>query len=182
MSTRGDAPTFGVLAEFANAGALFHACEQVRDAGYKVWDSYSPFPVHGIERAMGLPASNVPWITLVGGLSGAGLAYLFQVWTSAYDYPLIISGKPLVSWPAFIPITFEVGVLGAAFGAFFGALFLSRLPRWHHPVFNSERFARVTDDSFFIGIEASDPKFDEAATTKLLQEAGATNVEVIKDE
>jgi hypothetical protein len=130
---------------------------------------------------MGLGASPVPWITLICGFAGAGLAMLFQWWSSAVDYALVVSGKPLFAWQAFVPITFEVGVLGAALGAFFGMLFLSRLPRWHHPLFNSSRFEGVTDNRFFIAIEASDPSFDEEATTRLLLDAGAISVEVVRD-
>jgi hypothetical protein len=130
---------------------------------------------------MGLRASRVPWVVLLGGFAGAGLAMLLQWWSSAVDYPLVVGGKPLFSWQAFVPIAFEVGILGAALGAFFGMLFFSRLPRWHHPLFNSVRFDKVTDDRFFVTIEATDPSFDEEGARRLLVEAGAEVVEVIHD-
>jgi hypothetical protein len=181
MAEHDHVPTFGLLAEYSSAADLFCACEAVRDAGYRHWDAHSPFPIRGLKRAMGLSSSHVPWIAMVCGLGGAALAMLFQWWSSAIDYPLVVSGKPLFAWQAFVPITFEVGVLGAALGAFFGLLFCSRLPRWHHPLFNSRRFEGVTDDRFFVTIEASDPSFDEGATTRFLLDAGAVTVEVIRD-
>jgi len=173
--------TFGLLAEYSTTANLVRACEAVRDAGYRHWDAHSPFRVSGLARAMGLRASHVPWVTLFCGFGGAGLAMLFQWWSSAVDYPLVVGGKPFFAWQAFVPITFEVGILGAALGAFFGMLFLSRLPRWHHPLFGSTRFEGVTDDRFFITIEATDPSFDQEATTRLLLDAGAEAVEVVRD-
>lgn len=172
---------YGLLAEFPTAAALFHACEKVRDAGYTRWDSHSPFPVHGIDRAMGLPPSPMPWISLVTGLSGAAAGYTLQWWTQAVAQPLVISGKPLVSWPAFIPVTFELGVLGGALGALLGMFALNKLPQPYHSLFRSTRFERVTDDKFFISIESTDPAFDAETTAKLLAAAGATHVEMVED-
>jgi hypothetical protein len=170
---------FGLLAEFENPESLMHACAKVRDAGFASWDAHTPFPIHGLEKAMGLKRSMVSALVLVMGLSGASLGMLMQWWTASVDYVMVVSGKPFFSWPAFIPITFECGVLGGAIGAVLGMLILARLPQHHHPLFNSENFARVTDDAFFISIEASDPKFDAGATQKLLQEIGATHVELV---
>ena len=110
-------PYYGALARFAGPKELFHACEQVRDAGYRRWDAHTPFPVHGLESAMGLPTSKLPFLSLVTGLTGVAGALLLQWWVSVKAYPLVISGKPLFSWPAFVPVTFELGVLLAAFGA-----------------------------------------------------------------
>jgi len=172
--------TFGVLAEFPSAAALYHACEGVRDAGYTKWDAHTPFPVHGLEGAMGLRRSPLPWIVLVAGLTGAALGFALQWWVAASAYPLVISGKPFFSWPAFIPITFELGVLFAAAGAVFGMLGLNRLPMHHHPLFRSRVFERVTDDAFFISIESWDPRFDAAATPKLLESLGARSVELLE--
>ncbi len=172
---------FGLMAEFDTAQAVYHACEKVRDEGFTRWDSYTPFPVHGLDKAMGLPRSRLPWIVLVMGLSGAGLGMLLQWWVSAVAQPLIISGKPLFSWQAFVPVTFELGVLFGAFGAVFGMFGLNRLPQYYHSVFNSERFSRVTDDKFFIAIEASDPKYDEKKLKKLFKGLGATHIEVVED-
>lgn len=172
---------FGVLAEFSTPADLYHACEKVRDAGYKKWDAHTPFPVHGLEEAMGAPASKVPWIVLCGGLTGASLGMLMQYWMNAVDYTFVIAGKPLFSWPAFIPVTFELGILFSAFGAVFGMLALNGLPQLYHPLFRSENFARASDDKFFISIEATDPQFTSPdAVTSFLKEIGAVEVEEIE--
>ncbi len=170
---------YGVLARFETPGAVLRACEQVRDAGYTRWDAHTPFPVHGLDRAMGMKASVLPWIVLVLGLGGAGSAMLLQWWVSAVAYPLVISGKPYFSWQAFVPVTFEVGVLMAALGAVVGMIGLSRLPMHHHPLFDSSEFERASDDGFFISIESWDPKFDEARTRQLLESLGAAHVETV---
>ena len=172
---------WGMLAEFESPKALYRACESVRDAGFTRWDAHSPFPVHGLDRAMGMKRSMLPWIILVLGLAGAATGFVLQWWVHAEAYPLVISGKPYFSWPAYIPITFELGVLGGALGAVFGMLGLNQLPRHHHPIFESARFARASDDRFFVSIEAADPKFDAVATRRLLESAGAAAVETIED-
>lgn len=173
-------PHYGMLAEFATPADLFHACERVRDEGYTRWDAHTPFPVHGLESAMGLRRSPLPWIVLVMGLTGAALGFLLQWWVHAVAYPLVISGKPYFAWPAFIPVTFEVGVLFAALGAVFGMFGLNRLPMHYHPLFKSDLFDRVTDDAFFISIESWDPKFDASATRTLLESLGARSVELVE--
>jgi len=172
---------FGLLAEYETPGELYHACEKVRDAGYGAWDAHSPFPVHGLEKAMGLRNSIVPWIVLVMGFSGAGLGFLLQYWSSAIEYPMIISAKPFNSYPAFVPVTFELGILLGSFGAVFGMFGLNRLPTLYHSLFNSKRFARATDDRFFISIEARDPKYDPSRTRELLESTGALHVEEVED-
>jgi hypothetical protein len=173
-------PYFGILAEFATPADVYHACERVRDAGFTKWDAHTPFPVHGLEGAMGLKRSPLPWIVLVMGLTGAGLGFLLQWWVHAVEYPLVISGKPYFAWPAFIPITFEVAILFAALGAVFGMFALNRLPMHYHPLFRSTVFERVTDDAFFISIEAWDPKFDPSTTKALLESLGARHVELLE--
>ena len=173
--------TFGYLAEFPNPAALYHACEQVRDAGYRDWDSHSPFPLHGAEKAMGFKWSKVPWFSLVFGFSGAGLAFWLQTWVATTASPLIISGKPLFSWQAFVPITFEVGVLFTAFGTLLGMFLLNGLPRLHHPLFSSTAFERFSDDAFFISIEAKDANFDVEGTRSFLTELGATSIELVEE-
>ena len=173
-------PYYGVLAEFATPADLYHACERVRDAGFTRWDAHSPFPVHGLSHAMGLRRSLLPWIVLVMGLTGAALGFLLQWWVHVKAYPLVISGKPFNSWPAFIPITFEVGVLFGALGAVFGMLGLNRLPMHHHPLFPSKVFERASDDAFFISIESWDPQFEPSATGKLLESLGARRVELLE--
>ena len=146
------APTYGLLAEYADPETLMHACAQVRDEGFSRWDAHTPFPVHGLDRAMGIRRSWVSAFVLVMGLGGAALGMLLQWWVATSAYPLVISGKPFFSWPAFIPITFECGVLGGASGAVLGFLLLAGLPKHHHPVFNAQRIERATDDGFFISI------------------------------
>jgi len=160
---------FGLVAEFDDVGSVTRAARAVRDAGYERFDVYSPFPIHGIERAMGLRPTHLPWIVLALGLCGTSVALLLQWWTNAVDYPFRISGKPLFGIPANIPITFELTVLFAAFAAFFGMLVLNRLPEHHHALFELERFARASDDGFFLAIEAGDARFDAASTRNLLQ-------------
>ena len=175
-----EGPHYGILAEFATPADLLHACERVRDEGFTRWDAHTPFPVHGLDKAMGLRPSPLPWIVLAMGLTGATLGFCLQWWVHASAYPLVISGKPYFSWPAYIPITFEVGVLFASFGALFGMFALNRLPMHYHPLFRSKVFERVTDDAFFISIESWDPRFDPSGTGKLLQSVGARRVELVE--
>lgn len=170
---------YGTLGEFGSPEALMHACAKVRDQGFSKWDAHTPFPIHGLDKAMGLSRSWVSAFVLVMGLSGAALGMLMQWWVASQAYPLVISGKPFFSWPAFIPITFECGVLGGASGAILGFLIMAGLPKHHHALFNSERFKQVTDDAFFISIEAEDPKYDSAETPRFLEEIGASNVEPV---
>ncbi len=171
---------FGLLAEFKTPGELYHACEKVRDAGFTRWDAHSPFPVHGLEKAMGLPVSPLPYICFAAGMVGAASALTLQWWTSSVGYRMVISGKPFFSWPAYIPITFELGVLFGALGAILGMLALNQLPRHHHALFSSQRFARASDDRFFISIESSDPRYDEAATQQFLQGLHPESVERVE--
>jgi hypothetical protein len=179
-TTTTTAGAWGALAELPSAEALYRACERLRDAGYTDWDAHSPYPVHGLERAMGLKRSLVPLLVLALGLGGAAGGMLLQWWVSVEAYPLVISGKPFFSWPAFVPIMFECGVLGGAAGAFFGFLAFARLPRHHHPLFASKAFERVTDDAFFVSVAASDPEWDRMATVRLLHDIGASRVEVLE--
>jgi hypothetical protein len=177
-----DGPHFGLLARFKTTKELFHACEKVRDAGFSRWDAHTPFPIHGLEKAMGLPASKLAFISLVTGLSGAGGGMLLQWWVSTQAYPLVISGKPFFSWPAFIPVTFELGILFAALGAVLGMFGINQLPMHNHPLFNSEDFESFSDDAFFISIESWDPKFDATETSDFLKQIGAERVELIESE
>ena len=172
--------SWGLLAEFESAQAIYHACAHVRDAGFRDWDAHTPFPVHGLDKAMGLKPTILPWIVLCIGLTGTATAIALQGWVHSIEYPLVISGKPFFALPAYVPIIFELSVLFSAFAAVFGMLGLNRLPMLHHPLFRSRRFERVTDDRFFISIEATDPKFDADRTRQLLEEAGATHVELVE--
>ncbi len=170
---------FGVLAEFSSPADLYHACEGVRDAGYTRWDAHTPFPIHGLDRAMGLKASRLPWVVLVMALGGALAGIGLQGWVSTTAYPLVISGKPFFSWPAFIPVTFELSVLGGALGAVFGMFAMNQLPTWYHPLFSKSSFERMSDDGFFLSIESWDPRFETDRTVELLRRLGAKEVELV---
>lgn len=171
----------GLLVEFETVDDLLRAAETVRDAGYEKWDAHTPFPVHGLDRAMGLKPTRLPLIVFGGGLTGTITGILLQWWTNAVDYPYIIGGKPLFSLPANIPVAFELTILLAAFGAFFGMLMFNGLPMLYHALFTSRRFARATSDRFFIFIEAADPRFDEDTTREMLESLAEGQVERIVD-
>lgn len=169
------------LAEYDSAADITHAAEKVRDAGYERWDVHTPFPVHGMDQAMGLKDSRVAWIVLAMGLTGCTIAFLLMYWTNAADYPLVIGGKPGFSLPSMVPVMFELTVLLSAFGAVFGMFAINRLPQHWHAVFHSDRFKRCTDDKFFISIEAADPSFDLEKTRALLDETHPANIELIDE-
>jgi hypothetical protein len=171
----------GYLAEFVDVDSVMSAAEVVRDAGYTRWDVHSPFPVHGMDEAMGIRTTILPWLVLGGGLAGLGGALLMQWWMNAYDYGYMVSGKPLFSLPAFIPIMFEATVLIASLTAVFGMLFLNKLPMLYNPLFKSDRFRRVTNDRFFVVIDATDPKFDEIETENLLRSTNPVAIEQVED-
>ena len=179
QSTRPGA--FGLLAQFETPYDVYHACERVRDAGYKRWDAHTPFPVHGLDKAMGLQRSKLPFIVLAAGLSGAIIAFLGQWWVHDSAYRLVFAGKPFFSWPAFVPVTFEVMVLFSAFATVLGMLGLNKLPQLYHPLFRSRRFERATDDKFFISIEATDALYDAETTAAFLRRIGATHVELVEE-
>jgi len=170
----------GLLAEFESPGALLRACDEVRQAGFRLWDAHTPYPVHGLDRAMGLRPSKLPWIVLGMALSGTVGAMALQGWVAAVDYPLVISGKPLFSWQAFVPVAFEVTILLGALGAVFGMLGINRLPRHNNWRFESSNFERVTDDAFFISIDREDPRFDRDKAERILRDAGAKHVEWVE--
>jgi hypothetical protein len=172
----------GMMAEYTNAADVYHAAEKFRDAGYMAWDVHSPFPIHGIEEAMGIKPTVLPAIIAVVGLTGSGLALLMQWWMSAVDYPLVVQGKPYFSWQAFVPIIFELGILSAAFTALIGMLAMNGLPRHNHPLMKKDRFLHATQDALFIAVEARDPKFDPEATRRLFETTGATLIDLVEDE
>jgi len=172
---------YGIVAEFPNPAVLSHAAETVRDGGYSKWDVYSPFPVHGMDEAMGVKHTKLPLLVAVCALGMAGLGYLFQWYISQEVYPLTVQGKPPGAWQAFIPIIFEFGVIGTAFSALIGMLAFNTLPRYYHPLLKKERFLRASDDRFFICIEAGDPKFDPNGLRSLFQNAGATYIDLVEE-
>lgn len=171
----------GLLAEFRNPGELLHAAEAVREAGFRHFDTHSPFPIHGMDKAMGLGNSLIGWLTLVGGITGLALATLLQWWTGSVDYPINISGKPFFAIEPSIPIMFELTILFAALATVAGMFALNGLPRPYNPLFYSKNFERVTDDAFFLHVAASDSRFDRSGTEQMLRKIGAVNVEPIHD-
>ena len=175
---------YGIVGEFSSAADLYHAAEKVRDRGFKRWDVHSPFPIHGMDDAMGLGKSIVSYIVLCGGVAGFLTAVALEFIPSIITYPLIVQGKPtnIYTVPAFFPIMFELTVLFSSFAAVFGMLFMNRLPRWHHPLFNWDRFAKATDDGFFLVIEARDPRYAETGVRDLLHGIGAQNITLVRDE
>lgn len=162
-------PLYGLLAEFPDPDQLLHAARLVRDAGYKRIDAYTPFPVHGLPEALGFTRTRIPLVFLIGGIAGCVLGFYMQYWMNAVDYPVNIGGRPLNSWPAFIPVTFECTVLVSALVGVLGMLALNGLPRPHHPLFNVKRFDRASVDTFFLCIEARDPQFHAETTRRFLQ-------------
>ena len=173
---------FGVMGEFSTPEDLLAATKKAREAGYKHVEAYTPFPVEGLSEAVGFKWTAVPLLTLMGGVGGGLTGFGLQYWVAAITYPINIGGRPLNSWPAFIPVTFELTVLGASIFAVFGMLALNKLPQPYHPVFNVERFGQASTDKFFLCIEARDPKFDLVETSKFLQSLHAQHVNEVKDE
>jgi hypothetical protein len=180
---------YGVLGEFESPKALMDAATRVREAGYTHFDAFAPFPIPGLSEACGLhyglkgwKHNLVPQLTLLGGIGGGLTGFFFQYWVNVMAYPLNVAGRPLNSWPAFIPVTFELTVLGAATFAVFGMLALNKLPQPHCPLFTVPRFKKATNDGFFICIESSDKKFDLAGATKFLESVGGKFVTEVRDE
>ena len=169
-------PLYGLLAEFPDPQSLVRATRAQREAGYVRVETYSPFPIEEVPRALGFKPVAVPAIFLVAALGGALGGFLMQYYAAAITYPLNVGGRPLNSWPSFVPITFEFGVLGGVVVGVLGMMLLNRLPRFSHPVFNVERFRAASSNAFFLCIEARDERFDLARTTSLLQETGASQV------
>lgn len=167
---------YGMMASFDDTPTVFAAAEKVRDAGYSKWEVFTPFPVHGMDAAMGLKRSKVPYFTFLGGATGFFAAMLMVWYMNAYDYPLIVGGKPFFS-PIFpFPVFYEATILLASFGTFFGMFITNFLPQHYHPTFNHPPFIRASDDTFFILIESRDPKFDLDKTKVLLEKLGGRDI------
>ena len=179
-TTARDDVLYGYLAEFDKVDELLLAAAGVRDAGYTCWDAHTPFVIHGLDAAMGVRKTVLPYIVFFAGLTGAAAGILLQWFTNAFDYPFLISGKPLFSLPANIPVAFETTILFAAISALLGMLALNRLPQLYHPLFHSRRFKRATDDRFFISIEAADPLFDATTTRELLESLAELPIEEVR--
>jgi hypothetical protein len=172
----------GLMGEFETPEQLLSAATKAREAGYKRVDAYTPFPIEGLAEAIGTRRSWVPLITLIGGLGGGLTGFGLQYWVAVITYPMNIGGRSLNSWPAFIPVTFELTVLGASIFAVVGMLALNKLPQPYHPVFNVNRFAAASTDRFFLCIEARDPKFSLGETARFFEGVKAQHVSEVNDE
>ena len=173
---------FGWMAEYADDHQLLDAARKVRDSGYTRTDAYAPFAVHGIDEALGMKATILPWFSLIAGLTGLSVAIAMQYWMNAVDYPYIISGKPYASWPAFIPVAFELTILFSAFTTVFAMLGLNGLPRFNSPLFTNPKFDRATDDRFFLWIDSRDKYFNSDKVHSLLSSTGALSVEEVRED
>jgi len=173
---------YGLMAEFDSPGAVLHAAEKVRAAGYRRWDVFTPFPIHGIDAVTGQGNSLVGWVSLAMG-TGAFASVVGLIWfTNAFDYPLLVGGKPMFSIPmTFVP-AYIMMIMGGAIGALVGMLGLNQLPRLHHPLLNKSRFALVSRDKFVIVIGAEDQKFSVTETRKLLETIGGMHVDIVEDQ
>jgi hypothetical protein len=173
--------TYGLIATFDSVPDVYHAAEKVRDAGYKHWDCITPFPIHGLDKAMGVRRSIVPRFSFVGGLLGftTGMSLIF--FTGAVDYKLIVGGKPLFSPMFAFPVAYELTILFTAFATIGGMFFLNRLPMHYHPVLKHDNIKAGLDDKFLIVIESRDPKFDPALTKALLEKIGGKAITPLED-
>ena len=172
---------WGIVAEFDSARAIYQAAEKTTAQGYTRVDAHTPVPVHGHDKALKQGPSPLGWLVLCGGITGICLAQLMMWWMNGVDYVMWVSGKTPYAWETTIPITFELMVLLAGITAVFGMFGLNKLPRLHHPIFSHKTFWRVTDDRFFLSIEATDPKFDSVQTVRFLESLGGKNVAVVED-
>lgn len=172
---------YGIIAEFETPADALHAAERVRDAGFRNWDVFTPYPVHGMDKAMGMKNSKVGWFSFIGGVTGYACGMLMIWWMNTSDYPIIVGGKPSFSPFGAFPPSYELTILLGAFGALFGMLFLNKLPRLHHPLLKNRRFALASHDRIFVVIETSDPKYSESETRNLLESAGSKHIELVEE-
>jgi len=166
-----------IIAEFGSPAELMHAAEKLRDSDIKNYDCHSPFPVHGMDKAMGLKRSKLGWVVGAAATFGFTVAIILQWYASVKAYPLVISGKPFFSYQAYLPVTFALAVLLSAFAALIGMMVFNRLPRWNHPVFESEMFKKATDNGFFVTIEYDKSWGNKDTDTAMLRDLGASNIE-----
>jgi hypothetical protein len=172
---------YGLIAMFDSPAGIMHAAEAVRDAGYEFWDVITPFPIHGMDRAMGVRRSFVPRFSLAGGIVGFATGMTLIWWSGAWNFRLTVGGKPLFSPLFAFPISYEVTILFTAFATLLGMFLLNRLPMHYHAVMKQPHFKRATDDRFFVVIEARDPRYDPAATKALLEKAGGREIAELED-
>ena len=172
---------YGLLAQYDTPADLMSAAEQVRDAGYRKWDVYTPFPVHGMDDAMGIPNSKVGYFTFFGGLTGFTAGMLMIWFMNSFDYAIVVGGKPFFSPIYAFPVSYEMTILLGAFGTLFGMAFLNRLPKLYNPLLKHASFKAASDDKFFLCIECADAKFSEAETSKLLKSTGPQAIESVEE-
>ena len=172
---------YAIMAEFETAADIMHAAEKVRDKGFRRWDVFTPFPIHGMDAAMGLKNSKVGWFSFIGGCIGFTSGMLMIWWMNAVDYPIMIGGKPMFSPFGAFPPSYELTILLGSFGTLGGMLLLNRLPRLHHPLLKHPRFALASHDRYFLVIETADPKYSETEIRKLLESAGSKRIEIVEE-
>ncbi len=172
--------TYGLIATFERPADLYHAAEKVRDAGYRHWDCITPFPVHGLDKAMGVRRSIVPRISLAGGITGFCTGMTLIWFADAYANRLVVGGKPFFSPMFAFPVSYELTILFTAFATIIGMFVLNGLPMHYHPVLKYDHIVRGMDDTFFIVIEARDPRFNLANTKALLEKAGGLNIQELE--
>jgi hypothetical protein len=172
---------FGMVAEYDNPPALLAAVKAVRAAGYSAIDTHTPFPVHGMDKAMGLRDTKLPWVVLCGGLTGTASAVALQWWMNGWDYLFRVGGKPFISYQSYVPIGFELTVLLSALTTVLTLFAMCMLPRPYHPLFTHARFGRFSDDGFFLSVEARDPNWDEAKVRAVLEKAGGQEIAIVRD-
>jgi hypothetical protein len=188
MGAQPENKTYGTIGSFESPGELLHASEVLRDAGYTRFETFTPFPVHGIEKAMGLKPTHLPWIVLIMGSTGLMIGIILQAFANGLEFDwyltgfsYLISGKDQIYAPTMVPVAFEVTVLLSAFGAIFGMFALNRLPMFYHPTFKHQLFERVTDDRFFICIEAMDTRYNSELAREILEKVGAEHIEELTE-
>jgi len=172
---------YAIMAEFETPAAVLHAAERVRNEGFRNWDVFTPFPVHGMDRAMGLKNSKVGWFSFIGGCTGYTTGMLIIWFMNTIDYPIVIGGKPMFSPFSAFPPSYELTILFGSFGALLGMLFLNRLPRLHHPLLKNTRFKLATHDRFFLVVETNDPRYSETEARRLFESLGSRHIELVED-
>ncbi len=176
-----NAKSYGIIAEYETAADVLHAAEKVRDAGFCKWDVFTPFPIHGMDKAMGLKNSKVGYFSFIGGVTGYTTGMVMIWWMNAVDYPILIGGKPMFSPHGAFPPSYELTILFGAFGAILGMMFLNRLPRLHHPLLKHKRFELASHDRYFVVIETNDAKYSETETRRLLESTGSRHIEMVEE-
>jgi len=172
---------YGVIAEYTTPADIMHAAEKVRDAGFRKWDVFTPYAIHGMDKAMGVKGSQVGWFSFIGGVAGYTTGMLMIWWMNAVDYAIPIGGKPMFSPYGAFPPSYELTILFGAFGAIFGMFFMNRLPRLNHPLLKNRRFEGATHDKFYLVIECEDPKYAETETRALLESHGSAHIEMVEE-